>query len=321
MSDHSPRTKLTHVAVLMYVCKQPHELLLPAREQPISPWDVVGVYVWKCRCIVATFWDGRCSFDALALFFFWVLFLSFPCVPHISFALALYPLTSPCPSASRPPLMSFVTSINFLPVVIQNTTFGGIQGFTQRPSTPFFDSQGNFAGKVHQERNLTFALFAGAGHLIPGTKPDSVSVFPVLYLSPNTHLVLVPHVPQRIHPRLQRPRDCPPEWYHCRWHKCNPRPEHPPGGSRPDILRLGDDRGVDGSACGNSVGMGGICGDGRFDGSVRCHPDFGSALVSGGNLGWVRIDGLCLLYFFFSRAGTRVNAVVVLGSCRLRRVL
>ncbi|KAF8516784.1 Alpha/Beta hydrolase protein [Gautieria morchelliformis] len=62
-------------------------------------------------------------------------------------------------------------------VVIQNTTFGGIQGFTQRPSTPFYDSQGNFAGKVHQERNLTFALFLGAGHLIPATRPDASFTF------------------------------------------------------------------------------------------------------------------------------------------------
>ncbi|KAF8516785.1 Alpha/Beta hydrolase protein [Gautieria morchelliformis] len=62
-------------------------------------------------------------------------------------------------------------------VVIQNTTFGGIQGFTQRPSTPFYDSQGNFAGKVHQERNLTFALFAEAGHTIPAERPDASLTF------------------------------------------------------------------------------------------------------------------------------------------------
>jgi carboxypeptidase D len=48
------------------------------------------------------------------------------------------------------------------PVAIQNTTFGGIQGFTKRPSTPFTDDEGNFAGIIHQERNITYALFASA---------------------------------------------------------------------------------------------------------------------------------------------------------------
>ena len=47
-------------------------------------------------------------------------------------------------------------------VVIQNTTFGGIQGFTKRPNTPFTDDKGNFAGIIHQERNITYALFAGS---------------------------------------------------------------------------------------------------------------------------------------------------------------
>lgn len=60
-------------------------------------------------------------------------------------------------------------------VVIQNTTFGGIQGFTQKPSTPWYDEEGNFAGKVHQERNLTYAVFVGAGHDVPVQKPIAVS--------------------------------------------------------------------------------------------------------------------------------------------------
>lgn len=47
-------------------------------------------------------------------------------------------------------------------VVIQNTTFGGIQGFTKRPNTPFTDDEGKFAGIIHQERNITYALFEGA---------------------------------------------------------------------------------------------------------------------------------------------------------------
>ncbi|KAI9056434.1 alpha/beta-hydrolase [Trametes sanguinea] len=62
-------------------------------------------------------------------------------------------------------------------VVIQNFTFGGIQGFTRKPSTPWFDDDGNFAGIVHQERNLTYLLFVGAGHLVPEWKPAQALVF------------------------------------------------------------------------------------------------------------------------------------------------
>lgn len=61
-------------------------------------------------------------------------------------------------------------SLPFLPVII----FGGIQGFAQRPSTPFFDSKGNFAGNRSVVTNLTFALFDGVGDLIPATAPDAV---------------------------------------------------------------------------------------------------------------------------------------------------
>ncbi|OBZ72405.1 putative serine carboxypeptidase CPVL [Grifola frondosa] len=62
-------------------------------------------------------------------------------------------------------------------VIIQNMTFGGIQGFTQKPSTAWFDDQGNFAGIVHQERGLTYILFNGAGHLVPEWKPAQALVF------------------------------------------------------------------------------------------------------------------------------------------------
>ncbi|KII95448.1 hypothetical protein PLICRDRAFT_34311 [Plicaturopsis crispa FD-325 SS-3] len=62
-------------------------------------------------------------------------------------------------------------------VVIQNMTFGGIQGFTRAPSTPWYDDDGNFAGIVHQERNVTYALFDGAGHLVPEWKPEAAYVF------------------------------------------------------------------------------------------------------------------------------------------------
>ncbi|CAL1716100.1 unnamed protein product [Somion occarium] len=62
-------------------------------------------------------------------------------------------------------------------VIIQNFTFGGIQGFIKRPSTAWFDDDGNFAGIVHQERNLTYILFTGAGHLVPEWKPAAALVF------------------------------------------------------------------------------------------------------------------------------------------------
>ena len=36
-------------------------------------------------------------------------------------------------------------------------TFGGTQGFTRKPSTPWSDDHGQFAGIFHQERNVTYA--------------------------------------------------------------------------------------------------------------------------------------------------------------------
>ena len=62
-------------------------------------------------------------------------------------------------------------------VIIQNMTFGGQQGFTRKPSTPWFDDDGNFAGIVHQERGLAYVLFQGAGHLVPMWKPAQALVF------------------------------------------------------------------------------------------------------------------------------------------------
>ncbi|EKM51711.1 uncharacterized protein PHACADRAFT_177131 [Phanerochaete carnosa HHB-10118-sp] len=62
-------------------------------------------------------------------------------------------------------------------VTIQNTTFGGTQGFTRKPSTPWFNDDGDWAGIVHQERNWTYALFYGAGHEVPGDQPVSAYTF------------------------------------------------------------------------------------------------------------------------------------------------
>ena len=61
----------------------------------------------------------------------------------------------------------------------QNTTFGGIQGFTRQPATPWHDDSGKFAGIVHQERNWTYVLFSDASHTVPKDVPAAVSnIFP-----------------------------------------------------------------------------------------------------------------------------------------------
>ncbi|KAF7340835.1 Carboxypeptidase [Mycena sanguinolenta] len=61
--------------------------------------------------------------------------------------------------------------------VIQNFTFGGMQGFTRKPDTPFTDDHGKLAGIVHQERNVTYALFKNAGHFVPYFVPEAAFVF------------------------------------------------------------------------------------------------------------------------------------------------
>ncbi|KAI0688707.1 alpha/beta-hydrolase [Cytidiella melzeri] len=62
-------------------------------------------------------------------------------------------------------------------VTIQNTTFGGIQGFTRQPSTPWFDDNGNWAGIIHQERNWTYAVVYGAGHEVAAYQPAASFTF------------------------------------------------------------------------------------------------------------------------------------------------
>lgn len=81
----------------------------------------------------------------------------------------------------------------------QNTTFGGIQGFSRPPSTPWFDDEGAFAGVVHQERNWTYVLVKGAGHLVPQQQPERVRVgSPFLsLLAPLPSLSLSPTSPIR----------------------------------------------------------------------------------------------------------------------------
>ncbi|KIM76059.1 hypothetical protein PILCRDRAFT_826709 [Piloderma croceum F 1598] len=62
-------------------------------------------------------------------------------------------------------------------VVIQNMTFGHIQGYTRKPSTPWCGDDGTFAGVVHQERNLTYVLFMNAGHMVPHYQPANAYTF------------------------------------------------------------------------------------------------------------------------------------------------
>ncbi|KAJ7812745.1 Alpha/Beta hydrolase protein [Mycena olivaceomarginata] len=60
---------------------------------------------------------------------------------------------------------------------LRNTTFGGIQGFTSKPSTQWNDDSGKPAGIVHQERGWTYVLFSGTGHLIPAKTPAAALTF------------------------------------------------------------------------------------------------------------------------------------------------
>ncbi|KAI0333871.1 alpha/beta-hydrolase [Cubamyces sp. BRFM 1775] len=76
-------------------------------------------------------------------------------------------------------------------VVIQNTTFGGIQGFTRKPSTPWTDDNGEIGGIVHQERNWTYVLVEGAGHLVPATNPSRAFVIAREFILGNNQTGLV----------------------------------------------------------------------------------------------------------------------------------
>ncbi|KAI0079340.1 alpha/beta-hydrolase [Panus rudis PR-1116 ss-1] len=72
-----------------------------------------------------------------------------------------------------------------------NMTFGGIQGFTRKPSTPWYDDDGNVAGIVHQERGLTFLIFSRAGHQVPLYQPAQALTFLREYILGNNQTGLV----------------------------------------------------------------------------------------------------------------------------------
>ncbi|GJE98051.1 serine carboxypeptidase-like protein [Phanerochaete sordida] len=76
-------------------------------------------------------------------------------------------------------------------VVIQNTTFGGIQGFTRPPATPWFGDDGVRAGIVHQERNWTFVLIENAGHLVAQQQPGRAFVLAREFIFGNNQTGLV----------------------------------------------------------------------------------------------------------------------------------
>ncbi|KAJ7238698.1 alpha/beta-hydrolase [Mycena rebaudengoi] len=72
-----------------------------------------------------------------------------------------------------------------------NMTFGGVQGFSRKPSTPFTDDAGNFAGIIHQERGVTYALFQNAGHLVPSQVPAAAFAFVRDFILGSKHTGLV----------------------------------------------------------------------------------------------------------------------------------
>ncbi|EIW79100.1 alpha beta-hydrolase [Coniophora puteana RWD-64-598 SS2] len=76
-------------------------------------------------------------------------------------------------------------------VTIQNTTFGGVQGFSVEPQTPWYNDDGEFAGIVHQERNWTYVLVEHAGHLVGNTNPTSALVFAREFVFGNNQTGLV----------------------------------------------------------------------------------------------------------------------------------
>ncbi|GJJ10061.1 hypothetical protein Clacol_004287 [Clathrus columnatus] len=58
-------------------------------------------------------------------------------------------------------------------ITVQNTTFGGIQGFSVQPQTVWYGPDGSPAGVVHQEKNVSYLIFANTGHLISHFQPSN----------------------------------------------------------------------------------------------------------------------------------------------------
>ncbi|EJD45541.1 alpha/beta-hydrolase [Auricularia subglabra TFB-10046 SS5] len=77
-------------------------------------------------------------------------------------------------------LDDFLLLANGTRLVIQDLTWGGIQGF-QRPITQEIVLDGHYYGVQHSERGLTYYEIANAGHMIPADQPKlSLEVFKTL---------------------------------------------------------------------------------------------------------------------------------------------
>lgn len=63
-------------------------------------------------------------------------------------------------------LLDMILIANGSALGIQNITFGGKQGFQQKPTRELIVN-GKEKGKVHTERGLTFFEARGSGHMIP----------------------------------------------------------------------------------------------------------------------------------------------------------
>ncbi|KAE8230777.1 hypothetical protein CF326_g4217 [Tilletia indica] len=68
-------------------------------------------------------------------------------------------------------LQDFVLIANGTRLAIQNTTFGGLQGFQKQPHRQFI-VDGKVEGTYHHERKLTYIEYKNAGHEIPFFVPD-----------------------------------------------------------------------------------------------------------------------------------------------------
>ncbi|KAE8203921.1 hypothetical protein CF327_g7747, partial [Tilletia walkeri] len=68
-------------------------------------------------------------------------------------------------------LQDFVLIANGTRLAIQNTTFGGLQGFQKQPHRQFI-VDGKVEGTYHHERKLTYIEYKNAGHEIASFVPD-----------------------------------------------------------------------------------------------------------------------------------------------------
>ncbi|CAD6897744.1 unnamed protein product [Tilletia laevis] len=68
-------------------------------------------------------------------------------------------------------MQDFILIANGTRLMIQNATFGGLQGFQEQPHRQFI-VDGKSQGTFHSERKVTLIEFNDAGHMIPTFVPD-----------------------------------------------------------------------------------------------------------------------------------------------------